>query len=87
MESLQSHDYTREEKHINIYDVFGDGSEKLMTQIGYSNPSLTKDEIIDYAWALIPEATAYMMPATGEDLTEQAINIYESYEGFRRIQN
>ena len=73
-------------KADSIQRVFGrDGANKLTGQISHDNPSLTEEEVIGQAWSLISEATAYMMPADADTLTEHAINIHEEYEGFRRI--
>lgn len=66
--------------------VFGKGVDKIVAQIMHDNPELSDEDAIIYTWHLIPEATAYMMPADPEDLTENAINIHEGYEAFRRIQ-
>lgn len=87
MEQIGSQaEHSRRDKLDNLKNVFGEsGSDKLMLQIAHDNPALLHGEVIDYAWSLIPEATAYAMPARQEDLTESAINIHEGYEAFRRI--
>jgi hypothetical protein len=69
---------------LDLTRVFGEGTTKLVAQISQDNPALDENEVIEYAWSLIPEATAYMMPADPKDLTENAINIHEGYEAFRR---
>jgi hypothetical protein len=75
-------------KVADILCVFGqDGANKLSKQISHDNPSLTEDEVIEEAWSIIPEATAYMMPADHDTLTQNAIIIHEGYEAFRRVQD
>ncbi|MDB5163090.1 MAG: hypothetical protein JWO54_906 [Candidatus Saccharibacteria bacterium] len=75
------------EQKLDISRVFGEDAKKLINQIAHDNPALSEDEVISYAWSLIPEATAYMQPAEPEDLAANAIDIYEGYEAFRRIQD
>lgn len=74
------------ERKLELARIFGEGATKLVAQISHDNPVLSANEVVDYAWSLIPDATAHMMPADSEDLTENAINIHEGYEAFRRVQ-
>lgn len=70
----------------NLQKVFGsDGVRKLCGQIFHDDPALNKEQVIEYAYSLIPEAVAYMMPASQEDLTENAILKHEGYEAHRRV--
>lgn len=78
--------YTIDKKLDNLVQVFGEeGATKLMSQITHDNSTLYMEDVVDYAWSLIPEATAYAMPAEQKDLTDSAINIHEGCEAFRRI--
>jgi len=79
---LDKHDAQK----LELARIFGEGATKLVAQIAHDNPVLSENEAIDYAWSLIPDATEYMMPADPKDLTENAINIHEGYEAFRRVQ-
>lgn len=67
--------------------MFGDGVDKLVAQITHDNPALNDKEVIDYAWSLIPEVTAYNQPGLPEDFTETAILYHEGYEAERRIRD
>lgn len=64
--------------------IFGAGADTITAQIAHDNPSLSAEEVLEEAWSLIPEATAYMMPASQEDLTTSAILLHEDYEAHRR---
>jgi|GEM_PF-3466915 len=68
----------------DLREVFGEGFTQLVDRIRRDNPELSSDEVLGYAWSLIPEATAYMQPAEPEYLLEVAITIYEGYETYRR---
>ena len=89
MEQLEPQaEYSRKERIDDLTAVFGnDGMSRLMSQISHDNPALTEEEVIEHAWSLISEATAYALPATQETLTKSAINIHEGYEAFRRVQS
>ncbi len=76
-----------DERSGDLERVFGVGAERLINQIAYENPSLSPEEVVEYAWSLIPEATAYMQPASPADLAQNAINIHEGYEAHRRVQD
>ena len=85
MESEQFSDYAQEYEQ-NLIEVFGeDGTNRLLRQIAHDNPSLDNDDVIVHAYSIIPEATAYMLPADQSTLTEAAILVYEDYEAHRRI--
>lgn len=72
----------------DLIDTFGEvGSKKLMAQIAHDDLTLSESEVLVIAWTFIAEATAYALPASAEDLTESAINIYEGYEAHRRVQD
>ncbi|MEO5948961.1 MAG: hypothetical protein ABIP74_01020 [Candidatus Saccharimonas sp.] len=76
-----------DEKRDNLKEVFGSWAEKITAQIAHDNPELTEDEVIDYAYFLIPEATEYMHPAYQEDLAKRAIDVHEGYEALRRTED
>lgn len=65
--------------------VFGAGADTITAQIAHDNPLLSAEEVLVQAWSLIPEATAYMMPASPEDLTANAVLLHEDYEAHRRM--
>lgn len=69
------------ERKSELTRIFGEGATRLVVQISNDNPELNESEVVEYAWSLIPEATAYMLPAEPEDITENAINIYKAYRG------
>lgn len=70
----------------DLVNVFGeDGTARLLNQITHDNSSLTNDEVLQYAWAIIPEASAYMMPADQDTLIDAAILEHENYEAHRRV--
>jgi hypothetical protein len=69
-----------------LLHVFGEGAHQLMAQITHDNPALSEDEVVRYAWTLIPEATAYMGDSRPGDLTNQAVLIHQTYEAERRTQ-
>jgi len=87
MEFNEPHPDEQTEKKLDISRVFGEGARKLIRQISYDDPTLGEDEVINYAWSLIPEVTAYAMPISQEDLTESAIFFHEGYEAYRRIKD
>lgn len=70
----------------DLVSVFGEeGTTRLLSQIAHDDPSLTNDDVLQQAWSIIPEATAYMMPADLDTLTNAAILVHEGYEAHRRI--
>ena len=85
MEHSPTPDYIQAEKQQDLIRVFGEGAAKLIAQIAHDNPALSTSEVIDHAWCLIGEASAYALPATQADLSESAINIHQGYEAYRRI--
>ncbi len=85
MEQPQSHEYQHDYQE-ELFTVFGEkGTSRLLSQIAHDNPSLTSQDVLVHAWSIISEATAYMMPADQETLTEAAIDVHEGYEAYRRI--
>jgi hypothetical protein len=70
----------------DLVSVFGEeGTVRLLSQIAHDDPTLSNEDVLQHAWSIIPEATAYMMPADTETLTNAAILVHEGYEAHRRV--